>query len=104
MLEFNENSYNSKILAIHYANEVGGKLLISFMSGKIGLRSEKEALEVTEGFWEMTNLAIQDNENGKNPQEISDIEFWMHKLFNKVGGYMAQNGYKEIWQKSLDQR
>lgn len=104
MLEFNENSYNSKILAIHYANEVGGELLVSFMSGKVGLRSEHEASEIIDGFWRMTDLAIQDNENGVKPQEIEDIEFWMHKLFIKVGGYMKKNGFEELWQGALDKR
>jgi hypothetical protein len=104
MLEFNENSYNSKVLAIHYANKVGGELLISFMRGTTGLRSESEALEIIEGFWLMTDLAIQDNENGIAPHDIEDIEFWMHKLFNKIGGYMAKNGFKELWQNSLNKR
>ncbi len=104
MLEFNENSYNSKVLAIHYANKIGDELLISFMSGQVDLRSGDEAAEIINGFWRMTDLAIRDNENGIEVQEITDIEFWMHKLFNKVAGYMTKNGFKEPWQEALNKR
>ena len=56
MLEFNENFCNSKVLAIHYAKEVGGERLISFMSGQIDLSIASEACEVIEGFWRMVGL------------------------------------------------
>ena len=104
MLEFNENLYSAKILAIHYAKEVGDNLLILFMSGQVDLCSENDAAEVIEGFWKMTDLAIRDNESGTDVQGIMDIEFWMYKLFNKVGGYMAKNGYKNAWEKALNKR
>lgn len=104
MLEFNENSHNAKLLAIHYANKVGDEFLISFMSGQVSLSSESDAIEIIEGFWKMTDLAIHDNENGTKVYEITDIEFWMHKLFNKVGGYMTKNGYKNAWEEAINKR
>jgi hypothetical protein len=28
---------------------------------------------------------------------ITSKKFWMHKLFNKVYGYMTRNGFADIW-------
>jgi hypothetical protein len=104
MLDYNENSEKTKIIAAHYASRVGEELLVSFMSGQIDVRTHEEAQKVIDGFWKMTDLAIEDNEKDIAVQGISDIEFWMHKLFNKVYGYMVKNGYEGQWKKSLSER
>lgn len=39
---------------------------------------------IIDGFWQMTDLAIEDHQQNKQVEGIDDIEFWMHKLFNKV--------------------
>ena len=48
-------------------------------------------------FWKMVNLSIDDNDNNVLVEGAEDIEFWMHKLFNKVSGYMEIQGYEELW-------
>lgn len=104
MLEYNENTQNSKILALYYANRVGGDLLVEFMGGRVDLSSKEQAASVVDGFWQMTDLAINDNHEGKQVEGITDIEFWMHKLFNKVNGYMTKNGFKDVWDKAMEER
>ncbi|MCX2783735.1 hypothetical protein OQJ46_12135 [Microbulbifer thermotolerans] len=104
MLEFNETTQNAQKLAVHYAKKLGDQLLIDFMSSSRDVTSPEEATAVIKGFWEMTDLAIEDNHNNKSVEGISDIEFWMHKLFNKVYGYMLRNGFEEQWQNISDQR
>jgi hypothetical protein len=94
------------MIAVHYASRVGEELLLSFMSGQIDVINHEEAQKVIviDGFWKMTDLAIEDNEKDIAVQGVSDIEFWMHKLFNKVYGYMVKNGYESQWKKSLSER
>lgn len=104
MLEYNENAQNTKMLALHYANKVGGELLSGFMGGNTDILSNEEAEQVISGFWKMTDLAIKDSHDDKRVEGVVDIEFWMHKLFNKVGGYMARFGYGELWEKSMEDR
>jgi len=104
MLEYNENTLNAKILAIHYAEKLGGDTLAAFMKGECDIKSNEDAEIIISGFWAMTDLAISDNNSDVIVDGISDIEFWMHKLFNKVGGYMIRNGYKTQWEDSLAER
>lgn len=94
MLEYNENTKNARILAIHYAEKIGGDALIAFMRGECDIKSGDELETIIRGFWAMNDLAISDSHNDVMVDGISDIEFWMHKLFNRVGGYMIKNGYK----------
>ncbi|TVZ39347.1 hypothetical protein P886_3748 [Alteromonadaceae bacterium 2753L.S.0a.02] len=104
MLEYNEGSQNAKTLAVHYATRIGNHKLIAFMSGEDDLSGADEAAEIIQGFWEMTDFAIVDHNNDVVIDGIVDIEFWMHKLFNKVGGYMIKNGYKQLWDASVAER
>ncbi len=62
--------------------------------------TKSEALEIAKAFWEITELASQDYLNGiKIPDDI-DIEFWMHKLFNKTHGYFQKNGFSDEWKQA----
>lgn len=104
MHTYDEGSLNAKILAIHYARLVGGEDLFEFMSGKADLLSKDQAALIIRGFWEMTDLAIQDNYDDKEIEGIADIEFWMYKLFIMVNGYMTKNGFSDIWDESVEER
>lgn len=79
-------------------------LLLAFMSGQADITSKEQATSVIEGFWKMTDLAIQDNHDDKQIDGVVDIEFWMHKLFIKVKEYMTKNGFGHIWNASVDER
>jgi hypothetical protein len=104
MLKFDDDSKNAKVLAMYYGSRVGGDLLLAFVSGKADIASIEEAKLVIEGFWKMTDLAIQDNSDNKKIEGIDDIEFWMYKLFIKVNGYMTKNGFAEIWDAAANER
>lgn len=104
MLEYNENTHSSKVLAAYYARKLDNELLLNFMLGEADLISKEQAESVITGFWQMTDMAIEDSHADKEVEGIADIEFWMHKLFNKVYGYMTKNGYRELWDKSMEDR
>ena len=104
MLEYNENSQPTKILAMHYALQIDPNFLLQFMSGQADILSREQAVLVVNGFWEMTDLAVQDHHADKTIEDVMDIEFYMYKLFNKVNGYMTQNGFKDIWDASVTNR
>lgn len=104
MLEYNETSNPAKILAIHYAKQVGDIELVRFMSGQSDILSSEMADRIIDGFWQMTDLAIEDHQQNKQVEGIDDIQFWMHKLFNKVYGYMTKNGFQEQWDRAAGKR
>lgn len=102
-MEDNDNQ-SAKTLAVYYARQVGCDTLIKFMGGEIDLVSTEEATLVIKGFWQMTDLAIEDNHANKSVEGIDNIEFWMHKLFIKMNGYVTRNGFDELWDTSIKVR
>jgi len=97
VLNFNESTHNAQILAIYYAKKIDLDLVIDFMESKIDITNTEDALIVARSFWKMVELSIQDNDNDNVIDGVEDIEFWMHKLFNKVSGYLTKNGFEEQW-------
>ena len=73
------------------------------MSSKAEISKPEEAMKIAKTFWEMTELAIDDNDNDIVVEGVSDLEFWMHKLFNKVSGYLKKNGYEDQWDQATDE-
>lgn len=97
MLNYTSADEMTKHIAIFYAKKVNSPLAEAFFSGNRSLTSSAEALEVAKAFWAMTSLAGEDHLADKEVLGGVDIEFWMHKLFNKVSGYYEKNGFKEEW-------
>lgn len=104
MLSFDERAAESKKLAMYYANQTDLPDLIKFIDGKYALENKQQAQLIINAFWQMTDMAIDDCQVDKVVEGISDIEFWMHKLFNKIGGYMIKNGYRDIWEEEARKR
>jgi len=97
MLEFDEDERNAQVLGIHYAKKIDNKLAIEFMSSITSVSTSEQAEELTKAFWEMVDLSIEDNENDVSIEGISDLEFWMYKLFNDVSGCIEKRGFKKQW-------
>jgi len=97
MLSFTADDAPARLLAVYYAKQFGDPALIRFMSGEIGIESAQAAASIITGFAQMTALAAADFQQGRQIEGIDDIEFWMHKLFNKVYGYMAKHGFQSEW-------
>ena len=85
-------------LAEHYSDRLQNPLFAGFILGKEDIHSSTDARVISELFWNMTDLAIEDSQSDKEIQGIADIEFWMHKIYQKVSGYMTTHSYSEIWQ------
>jgi hypothetical protein len=72
-------------------------MLVKFMQGEMQPSSPEQALGIIRGFWQMTDLAVEDYQAEKAVEGIIDIEFWMYKLFIKVIGYLSKQGYGGLW-------
>ncbi len=97
MLNYSDSDLPAKHIAIFYADKISNSITKEFFNGQKALASKEEALEVAKAFWEITNLASTDHLNNLSILDNVDVEFWMHKLFNKVYGYYEKNGFKEQW-------
>lgn len=52
----------------------------------------------------MTDLAAEFHLSNKEVDGVDDIEFWIHKLFNKICGYMTKNGFGDLWDEEFKNR
>ena len=100
MLNFTVDDEKTKAIAHHYCQILKNPLADAFFSGQSSPSTKSEALEIANAFWEITELASQDHLNEIEILENIDIEFWMHKLFNKTHGYFQKNGFSEEWKKA----
>lgn len=100
MLNFTNADEQAKAIAHHYCQILKNPLADEFFSGQCSPPTKLEALEIAKAFWEITELASQDHLNGIEILDDIDIEFWMHKLFNKTHGYFQKNGFSEEWEKA----
>jgi len=103
MLKFDSDSAKAQTLAVHYSKKVNDDFVINFMSSNTEITTPDEAIKVAKAFWEMTDYAIDDNNNDTIVDGISDIEFWMHKLFNMIYGYLKKNGYEAQWDQATNE-
>lgn len=97
MLNYSDSDLPAKNIAIFYAKKINSQIAKDFFNGQKDLTSKEEALEVANAFWQITDLASTDHLNNISILDDADVEFWMHKLFNKIYGYYEKNGFKEQW-------
>lgn len=97
MLNYSAADEITKNVAVYYAYQISNPLAESFFAGKTSINSSAEATQIASCFWEMTELAADDHLNERPVLDGADVEFWMHKLFNKVYGYYEKNGFKQEW-------
>jgi hypothetical protein len=98
MLNYSDEDITAKNIAIFYAKKINSPTAEAFFQGNTSLTNTNEALDVARAFWEITDLASTDHLNNVSAFNDIDLEFWMHKLFNKLYGYYEKNGFKEQWQ------
>lgn len=97
MLNYSDSDLPAKNIALFYADKINSSIAKEFFNGQKFLANKKEALEVAKAFWKITDLASTDYLNNVSILDDVDVEFWMHKLFNKVYSYYEKNGFKEQW-------
>jgi hypothetical protein len=97
MLNFSSAEESAKLIAKHYCQHLNNPEAVEFFSGNLDISSKAQALSIAKVFWEITDMASEDHLNDINVLGDLDIEFWMHKLFNKTYGYFQKNGYVDEW-------
>jgi hypothetical protein len=97
MLNYSTDDITAKNIAVFYAKKLNHGLAEEFFAGSRSLANTDEALEIAKVFWRITDLASDDHLNNVSVLDNVDIEFWTHKLFNKLYGYYEKNGFKEQW-------
>lgn len=102
MLNYSDSDLMVKKIAVFYADKIRDPIAKDFFSGKKSLSNAEDALAMAKAFWLITDLASADHLNNISVLDDADLEFGMHKLFNKVYGYYEKHGFKEQWKSVAD--
>lgn len=100
MLNFSTDEAPAKSIIQYYCQKLGNPKAEDFFCGKTNIENKTEAVEMAKVFWDIVELASTDHLNDVVILDNIDIEFWMHKLFNKTHGYFQKNGFSEEWKQA----
>ncbi|ROS05570.1 hypothetical protein EDC56_1107 [Sinobacterium caligoides] len=103
MMNFNEYNQPSKILVLHYAKILNCDLAREIACGNSDLSSKKEAEILAYFFWQMTDQAAIDENEGKVIDGIADLQSWLQKALYIFAGYFKRQGYEVVWSEGYDQ-
>lgn len=103
MMKFNEYNQPAKRLVLHYARQLNSELAKAIVSGETNLGSKEEAVSLAYFFWEMTDKAVDDENENKTIEGISDIRSWLEKALYVFTGYFKKQGYEQEWSEGHDQ-
>ena len=103
MLDFSGNDEKAKYVATHYAKQFNNATVLEILNQPRGVQDKNEAIVLSKFFWEMLDASALDKENGNIVLEETDLQFWMERLMNIIGGYLKQNGYEVEWEKVSDE-
>ena len=99
MISFSENDLYAKKLAIHYAKVLGNNYAEKILILSADITTPEDAEQITRFYWAMVDLAVKDQQQGKEIEGIVDLEHWMEKLLNIIMGYLNRVGLGEYWSK-----
>jgi len=103
MLDFSGNDEKAQLVATHYAKQFNNAVILEILNQPRGVQNKDEAIILSQFFWDMLDASALDKENKKVVLDESDLQFWMERLMNIIGGYLKQNGYEAEWEKVSDE-
>ena len=103
MLDFSGNDEKAKLVALHYATQFNNTVVLDLLNQQRGVKNKEEAICLAQFFWDMLDASALDKENGKIVLDESDLQHWMGRLLNIIGGYLKKNGYADVWDKVSDE-
>lgn len=101
-MHFNEYNQPAKTLVLHYAKKLNFNLANAIASGDSNLSSKEEAKSLAYFFWEMTDQAVDDENDNKVIEGISDLQSWLKKALYIFTGYFKKQGYEKEWSEGYD--
>lgn len=102
MMNFNEHNQPAKTLILHYAVQLNCDLAQAVALGDSNLSSKEEAESLAYFFWEMTDQGVDDENDNKVIEGISDLRSWLEKALYIFTGYFKKQGYEQEWSEGYD--
>jgi len=83
-------------ILFHYAEKMENEAALNIL--RRGMVSNREqALELSQFYWGMLDIAANDQGSGVAILEKEGIEQWMEYIFHSLNGYLVSSGYEEEW-------
>lgn len=90
-----------KIVALHFAGRLCDELSQQIIEkGKVA--NNEEATHLSQFFWKMITRSISDDGAGLAIPCEGSAEYWIEKLFNSFGEYLARAGFEVEWRTEID--
>lgn len=102
MLDFSGNDQKAKQVVLHYARELDNAFVFDLVNKDLDIRSKEEAIVLAEFYWAMLDKSAEDKEQGVIVLDEPDLQYWMERLMNIVGGYLSKIGYGDQWNQVCD--
>lgn len=98
MINFNNRSQAQKI-ALHYAKNLNDDFAYRIILGQQDIVTTQDAIRLIKYFWNMVDLAVEDQEQGKNIEGVVNLEFYAGQVMNIILEYITAKGYADLWLK-----
>lgn len=102
MLIFREETKKAQDVSLYYTEKLDRQHLNEVFECKRDVLDRNEAIELAQFYWDMLDASALDRENGVEVLGECDLQFWMEKLLNIIGGYLERCGYETEWEKVSD--
>lgn len=83
-------------ILLHYADKMQRAEAKAILLNSI-VHDKSEALILSKFYWDMLDIAADDQGEGVELLEKEGIEVWMEYIFHSLNGYLVSNGYEEQW-------
>lgn len=100
MIQYRSGEQKALILITHYAVQLDKPYALDFLTGAKSISSTDEALAAARLFWEIASLAAEECINEAISLADVDVEFWVHRIFNKLYSEMVAKGFGEQWKQA----
>lgn len=102
MLDFSGKDGKAKDVAFHYARVLDRPLIESIIRDNGNVKNKDDAISLAQFYWEMLDRSAFDSEQGIEVLGEADLQFWMERLLNIIGGYLSTIGYEDEWNEVCD--
>jgi hypothetical protein len=103
MLDFSGNDAKAKLVAVYYAEEFKNDVVLAMLTNSAEVKNKEEAILLAEFFWQLVDATARDREEGKVVLGEANLQYWVERLLNIIGGYLKRNGYEVEWEKVCDE-
>lgn len=86
---------------LYYANKSHNEEILKIL--KCGeVKNSAQAISLSEFFWNMVDLSIEDENSGIALPWKEGAEFWNEKIMYSISGYLERAGYEKEWDEVAD--